>query len=83
MIRKRYVDVDVHFRSDGTFLPKYIYWDDGKKFEVDRILGIKEAASRKAGGQGLQFLIRVLGKETCIYYEDPRWFVEEHTSRHT
>lgn len=77
MIRKRYVDVDVHFDSSGNVRPKYIYWDEGKKYEVEHVYDVREAASTKAGGQGLRFTVRVLNKETYIYYENPAWFVEE------
>lgn len=76
-IRKKYVSVDAHFDECGAIYPVRIIWDDGRIFEVDRVLDIREAASRKAGGQGIRYLCRIRGCETCVYYEKPRWFVEE------
>lgn len=74
---KRYVAVDIHTDEAGQTTPKLIYWPDGRRFEVDRILEVKKAASTRAGGLGLRYKVRILGKETFLFFEDPRWFAEE------
>ena len=33
--RKKYVDVEVAFRSDGLMLPRALVWDDGRRYEID------------------------------------------------
>lgn len=76
-IIKRYVSVDLHVDEVGNISPTIIYWHDGRKFSVDRILDIRPAASRRAGGKGIRYLCRILGVETVVYFEDPKWFVEE------
>ncbi len=76
-IQKRYVDVLVLFRDSGQMEPKIIYWDEDKKFYIDKILDIRPCASRKAGGQGDRYLCLINGREHAIYFEDPAWFVEE------
>lgn len=76
-IIKRYVEVIVLFKEDGMKIPKIINWNSGKKFEIDRILDVRPAASRKAGGQGERYLCVINGGEHDLYFEDPAWFVEE------
>lgn len=49
---KVYVAVKVDFRDDGIMLPREITWEDGTKYEVDRVLDIRQAPAMKAGGQG-------------------------------
>lgn len=36
---KKYVEVTAKFDVDGTVVPLEIQWEDGAKFEIDRILG--------------------------------------------
>ena len=76
MIRKVYVEVTAHFDLEGNMMPLEILWEDGRRFEVDRVLDRRRAASLKAGGVGIRYLCRIRGKETCLFYEGPRWFVE-------
>ena len=42
---KVYVAVKTDFAADGTMLPREITWEDGQRFEIDRILDIRQAAS--------------------------------------
>lgn len=76
MARKVYVAVTVRFEIDGAMTPLSITWEDGRTFEVDKILDFRRAASLKAGGVGMRYLCRIENKETYLFYEDPRWFVE-------
>lgn len=80
MIKKHYVDVLVLFTSEGRKIPKTVFWDEDKKFQIDRVLDIREAASRKAGGQGERYLCLINGSQHALFYEDPAWFVEERRS---
>ncbi|MFN6432227.1 hypothetical protein EUCA11A_40840 [Eubacterium callanderi] len=74
-VKKRYVKVMTMTEEDGAVKPLLIYWDEDRRYPVDAILDVRPAASRKAGGQGLRYLIRIGKTETEIYYEDPAWFV--------
>lgn len=76
-IKKRYVKVTAQFDEDGNIKPLMIYWPDGRKFEIEEIYDIRPAASLKAGGQGTRFYCRILNTDTYIFYENPKWFVEE------
>ena len=86
---KVYVDVNVAFRSDGVMLPKEIIWEDGTRYEIDRVKQIDQAAARRAGGQGDRYTIVVNGQETYLFFERSsnlsgnnigRWFCERRTA---
>ncbi|RPF47696.1 hypothetical protein EDD70_0495 [Hydrogenoanaerobacterium saccharovorans] len=76
-MKRTYVDVTAKFDSSGNVTPLEIQWVDGRKFEVDRVLDVRPAASLKVGGQGIRYTCRILGHETYLFFEDnTRWFVE-------
>lgn len=56
--------------------PLAIEWEDGHVYEIDRVLDSRRAASTKAGGVGMRYLCRIQNRETHLFYEDPKWFVE-------
>ena len=76
LYRRVYVDVIVKNNKDGTKRPLYLIWEDGQRFEIDRVKQICRAAARKAGGTGIRYTIVINGKETYIFEDDNRWFVE-------
>lgn len=45
-------------------------------FEIDKVLDCRRAASLKAGGVGMRYIIQIGKRQSYLYYEDPRWFVE-------
>lgn len=82
---KVYVRVDVAFDEDGNMRPSALTWEDGTRYEIDRIIDRQAAAAQKAGGCGDRYTIRVGGKETYLFFEHSpspytsrpgRWFVE-------
>lgn len=74
---KKYVQVVATFSPEGQMLPLWVVWDDGRKFEIDRVKQCVRAASRKAGGVGLRYTCMICGQEAALYYEENyRWFVE-------
>lgn len=73
---KTYVSVEVLFDETGQMMPRSVQWEDGRIFDIDRILDVRPAASLKAGGQGMRYTCRIRGRETYLFYENPRWFVE-------
>ncbi|WP_195984094.1 hypothetical protein [Clostridium sp. D33t1_170424_F3] len=78
--RKVYVEVDAHFDAGGKLTPTAITWEDGRHFEIDRVLDMRRAASLKAGGIGTRYRVRILGKERYLWFEGPSWFVEASSS---
>lgn len=73
---KVYVDVDAHFTSDGKLLPKVIYWEDGHRYNIDKVTQIARRASMKAGGVGMRYTCIVGGQQSYLFYEADKWFVE-------
>ena len=82
---KVYVAVEVYFNSDGVMLPLQITWEDGHKYEIDRVSDIRQASAMKAGGQGDRYTVWINGQQSYLYFErNPplagnnlgRWFVE-------
>ena len=74
---KRYVAVSADFSEEGKLTPTAVTWDDGRRFPIDRVLDARRAASLKTGGDGIRYTIRVGSSTTYLFFEDPRWFVEE------
>ena len=86
---KAYVPVEVSFDERGFMHPVRLIGQNGKVFEIDRVIQIKPAAAMKAGGQGDRYTIRIAGKETYLFFERStsekgaiigRWFVEKKIS---
>lgn len=76
MARRAYVKVVVEVSAEGNVRPMEVEWEDGRRFEVDRLLDVRRAAATKAGGQGMRYTVRILGRETYLFEDDGRWFVE-------
>lgn len=74
--RKVYVAVNLDVDTEGNKRPRIIIWEDGIKYEVDRVKQICRAASTKVGGCGIRYTVMVCGKEAHLFNEDERWFVE-------
>ena len=76
MPRKVYVEVTAKFDTEGNITPLSVTWEDGTVYEIDRILDKRRAASLKAGGIGMRYTCLISGRQSYLYYEEPRWFVE-------
>ena len=71
------LQVNADFDLDGNIRPRAIYWEDGRKFEIDRILDVRRAASLKAGGVGIRYTCRIMGKTVMLFNEEGKWFIEK------
>lgn len=76
MAHRAYVRVLMDVDEIGKVHPLKIYWEDGRGFEVDRLLDVRRAASTKVGGQGMRYTCRVRGREIYLFEDEGRWFVE-------
>ncbi len=75
--RKTYVEVTARIDVDGRTTPLEIVWRDGRVFAVDRVHDVIRRASSRVGGTGIRYLVSVRGQKKRLFYESPRWFVEE------
>ena len=74
---KVYVAVKADFAADGTRFPRIITWEDGEKYEIDRVIQKCRAASTKVGGTGIRYTVQICGKPTFLFDEENgKWFVE-------
>ena len=73
---KTYVNVIVEHQSDGRKTPKEIRFDDGRRFEIDKVTERRRAAATKVGGTGIRYTVFIQGKERKIFEDDGLWFVE-------
>ena len=71
------LQVNADFDLDGNIRPRAITWEDGRVFEIDRILDVRRAASLKAGGLGIRYICRIRGKEIKLFNDEGRWFMEK------
>lgn len=76
MAHRVYVRVLVDVDESGKALPLKIYWQDGRGFEVDRLLEVCQAVAALAGGQGTRYTCRVRGHQVYLFEDEGRWFVE-------
>ena len=76
MARRVYVNVIARHDEQGRVRPLEVEWEDGRHFGVDRLLDVRRAAALKAGGQGVRYTVRILGRETYLFEDEGRWFVE-------
>ena len=72
---KKYVEVTAHHNAQGFVRPLILWWDDGRKYEIDRVLDVRRAASLKAGGIGIRYTCRILGKERYLYLDEDKWYL--------
>ena len=74
---KVYVDVLAVFSREGELIPKAFVWEDGHRYEIDKISKPERCASRKAGGTGYRYTCMVEGKICHLTYEENyKWFME-------
>ncbi len=84
---KVYVGVYTYTTPDGKILPIALRWPDGHRYMIDEVRDVQAASSRKAGGAGLRYTIRVGERITYLWQEpaigqiktaqgDYLWFVE-------
>ncbi|NJP39499.1 hypothetical protein HCH52_00270 [Oscillospiraceae bacterium HV4-5-C5C] len=74
---KRYLPVKVLYDCNGVMTPQSFQWA-GQEILVDRVLAVRREASQIAGAAGIRYVCRVLGRQLSLWYEDGRWFVEQH-----
>lgn len=87
---KRYVDVIARWRDDGRIIPLVVCWDDGRTFQVDRLVG-KPVSDMPPGSPGrtLRYTVMIGSKCTHLYLEQDeagskassRWYVESGPER--
>lgn len=76
MSRKVYVKVLSETDEEGNISPIEITWEDGRSYIIDKVTDIRRAYAGKVGGTAMRYSVRIAGKDTYIFKEDGKWFVE-------
>ena len=74
--RKAYVSVNLDDDEEGVIRPRLIRWNNGLIFQIDQILYKCRASSKKVGGGGIRYTGMIRGKESFLFHEGDKWFVE-------
>lgn len=77
MVEKIELDIIVEHKKDGRAVPKTILWNDGRKFSIDKVLDVRQAAALRCGGIGTRYICKICGKEVAIFDEEGKWFIEK------
>lgn len=80
--RKAYVSVNVDVDIEGDLLPRLIRWPGGIIFQIDQILYKCRASSQKVGGGGIRYTVLIRGKQSYLFQEGSKWFVEAKEVTH-
>lgn len=76
MARKVFVKVLVEFNEQGQLHPRSVTWEDGRLFEIDRILDVRQAVSLKVGGSGIRYTCRIRGQQAFLFQDGTQWYME-------
>ena len=74
--RKAYVSVNLDVDEEGVIRPRLIRWNNAQFFQIDHILYKCRASSKKVGGGGIRYTVMIRGKESFLFHEGDKWFVE-------
>lgn len=67
---KKYIKVNADFMPDGRIILKFMEWDDGNKYKVQKVFEAVRAASLRAGGTGIRYRCLREGQEWYLFLED-------------
>ncbi len=73
---KVFVEVIAKHDIHGNIRPLSVKWEDGRVFEVDRLLDVRKASSLKAGGMGIRYTCRICNKQVYLFDDEGKWFME-------
>jgi hypothetical protein len=76
MSRKVFVRVLAETDEEGNIRPVSVTWEDGRSYSIDKVIDIRRAYAKKVGGTAVRYTVRIAGKETYIFAENGKWFVE-------
>ena len=76
MSRKVFVRVLAETDEEGNIYPISVTWEDGRSYSIDKVTDIRRSYANKVGGTAVRYTVRIAGKETYIFSENGKWFVE-------
>jgi len=76
-VSKVFAKITAEHYIDGKVRPLTIKWEDGRVFQIDRILDVRQASSLKGGGLGIRYTCRICNKQVYLFDEEGKWFIEK------
>ena len=76
MSRKVYVRVLAETDENGNISPKSVMWENGRTYIIDKVTDVRRSYAHKVGGTAMRYTIKIAGKETFLFRDDGKWFVE-------
>ena len=74
--RKQYVEVVATHYIDGCVRPQKIVLATGQVYDVEDSRETSRGKAPTTGEVARRYLVKIKGKETCLYEASGRWFVE-------
>ncbi len=74
--RKQYVEVIATHHIDGSVRPQQIIFAAGPIFDVEDVKGVSRVKTTHTYEIANRYAVVVKGKETFLYEDCGRWFVE-------
>ena len=72
-MRKQYVSVESICYPDGSIRPMRIIWEDGRTWEITRVLHMAEPVTDEF--EGIRYTILIGSAEKYIYRSGLKWYV--------
>ena len=74
---KTFVTITAEHDLNGIIKPTILHWADGRKWDIDKVYDVRQAASLKAGGQGWRYTCKIAGKQVLLFCDEGKWFIEK------
>lgn len=74
--RKESVSVNLDVDKNGIISPRFIRWPNGQIFQIEKLKYKCRATSAKVSGGGIRYTVIIRGRETFLFSEGNKWFVE-------
>lgn len=74
--RKQYVEVVATHYIDGSVRPQKIVLATGPVFEIEDSREAVRGKARTTGEMARRYVVKIRGKETFLFRDGERWFVE-------
>ena len=73
-MQKKYVSVNADVDTDGVIRPLRILWDDGRQWEVTKVLHTCSASHNEF--EGIRYTIKIGRALKYLYRDGQRWYVD-------
>ena len=68
------IAVNCSVDEDGIIVPRLVYWGDGRRWTVERVL--HTCRSPDLSFSGVRYTVLIEGAEKYLYRDDTRWYVD-------